>query len=116
MYGRLINPDGDGNTTTSVVAYYYRNANGIIGRFMYAEGSRQVIAWDDDWQIRRVRTCEVCGAVNPINDTCSNCSSKRFKYKTAQKEILGEDLYQLKILTLRVTVMTLLTMHKLSFS
>lgn len=92
LYGKLIISDEQGNNTARVVSYYYRNANGVIGKFMYAESSRQVITWDEDWQIRKLRTCTVCGNIQSIGDVCSNCGSKTFKYKNAVKEILEEDL------------------------
>ena len=50
LYGRLILPSTD---TIEVIIYYYRNENGVIGRFMYSSQSQQVIAWDNDWQIRK---------------------------------------------------------------
>lgn len=96
LYGRLIIADEPGNNSARVISYYYRNANGVIGRFMYAESSRQVISWDEDWQIRKVRKCKVCGTVNPIGDTCKNCGSSSFKYDNATKEVLEEDLIRLR--------------------
>ena len=92
LYGKLIISDEQGNNTARVISYYYRNANGVIGKFMYAESSRQVITWDEDWQIRKLRTCTVCGNIQSIGDICSNCGSKTFKYKNAVKETLEEDL------------------------
>lgn len=95
LYGRLIIPDEDGNNSARVITYYYRNKNGVIGRFMYAESSQQVITWDEDWQIRKVRKCKVCGTINPIGDNCKNCGSTSFKYDNATQEILEEDLIRL---------------------
>lgn len=92
LYGKLIISDEPGNNTARVISYYYRNANGVIGKFMYAESSRQVITWDEDWQIRKLRTCTICGNVQSTGEVCSNCGSKTFKYKNAVKEILEEDL------------------------
>lgn len=96
LYHRLIIPINTGNNTTEVITYYYKNDNGVIGRFMYASQSRQVITWDDDWQIRKVRTCTACGTVNPIGDSCRNCGGTSFKYKNVKTEILEEDLLRLK--------------------
>ena len=92
LYGKLIIADTDGNNSAKVVSYYYRNEQGIIGRFMYAESSQQVISWDEDWQIRKLRTCTKCDTVQPISDICNNCGNKTFKYKNAKIELLEEDI------------------------
>lgn len=95
LYGRLILPLETGNNTTEVITYYYMNEKGVIGRFMYSQHSQQVISWDKDWQIRKLRTCSVCGVINPIGDFCRNCGSDKFKYVNAEKEVLSEDLVKL---------------------
>lgn len=96
LYGRLIIPLDAAQAQTEVISYYYRNADGIIGRFMYASGSRQVIAWDEDWQIRKLRKCTACGTVNPIGDVCRNCGGTHFKYENATTEILEEPLQKIR--------------------
>ena len=90
LYGKLISPSEDNNV--EVIAYYYRNADGIIGRFMYAKHSMQVISWDEDWQIRKLRTCTTCTNVTPQGDYCPNCGGTKFKFTNATEEILTEDL------------------------
>lgn len=92
LYDRLIIPVEDGNNTVDVITYYYKNADGIIGRFMYAPHSRQVITWEEDWQIRKLRKCKVCGTINPIGDHCKNCGATKFKYENATVEILEEPI------------------------
>lgn len=92
LYGRKIMPTDTGLSTAEVVTYYYKNKNGVIGRFMYARASRQVIAWDEDWQIRKLRKCTVCNTINPIGDHCRNCGATTFKYENATTEILEEDI------------------------
>ena len=94
LYGRLILPT-DNTNGVEVISYYYKNNNGIIGRFMYAYASRQVISWDEDWQIRKIRKCAVCGATNPIADHCYNCGHEKFKFMNALNEVLEEDLMRL---------------------
>lgn len=94
LYGRLILPTDDTNGV-EVISYYYKNANGVIGRFMYAPASRQVISWDEDWQIRKIRKCATCGATNPINDYCYNCGHEKFKFTNALNEVLEEPLMRL---------------------
>lgn len=96
LYGRLIIADKVGNNSAIVISYYYRNANGVIGRFMYSKSSMQVISWDEDWQIRKVRKCKACGMVNPIGDHCKNCGGNTFKYDNATEEVIEEDLLRLR--------------------
>ena len=93
LYGRLITPI-DGTDNVDVIAYYYRNENGIIGRFIYAADSRQVVAWDEDWQIRKIRVCKTCSATNAIGEYCRNCGGTHFKYQNAEEEVLEEDIVQ----------------------
>ncbi len=95
LYGRLIIPTDDTLSGTDVITFYYKNDNGIIGRFMYAEASQQVITWDEDWQIRKIRKCAACGTVNPEGESCRNCGNEKFKYENASTEILAEDLINL---------------------
>ena len=95
LYGRLISPSEAGHNGVEVITYYYKNSNGLIGRFMYAAASRQVIAWDEDWQIRKVRKCTVCDTVNAIGDYCKNCGGTKFKYANATVETLEEPLMRL---------------------
>ena len=95
LYGRLIVPLETGQATTDVITYYYLNKNRVVGRFMYAPHSRQVISWDEDWQIRRVRKCKVCGTINPIGDVCKNCGAKGFKYEPVTEEVLDDDIMQI---------------------
>lgn len=95
LYDRLIIPLETGMATTEVITYYYLNKNRVVGRFMYAPHSRQVISWDEDWQIRRVRKCKVCGTINPIGDFCKNCGAKSFKYEPVTEEVLDDDIMQI---------------------
>lgn len=96
LYHRQILPNEKGSAVTTVITYYYRNKNGVVGRFMFAEASRQVITWDDDWQIRKVRRCTNCKAINPIGDRCIECGGTTFRYENATKEVLEEDIVRLK--------------------
>lgn len=91
LYNRVITPSGNA-AMVDVVFYYYKNKNGVIGRFAYVPTTAQVISWDEDWQIRKLRTCSTCGTVVPAADYCPNCYSEKFSYKNAEKEILEEDL------------------------
>lgn len=95
LYHRLVTPTDSASGTVEVISYYYRNEKGIIGRFMYVATTQQVISWDEDWQIRKLRKCKACSAINPINDYCYNCGNDKFKYENATTEILEEDLLQL---------------------
>lgn len=60
---------------------------------MWAKNSNQVICNEHEWQIRKIRKCTKCGTISPQATTCPVCGSKSFKYETADKEILEEDLY-----------------------
>ena len=94
LYGRRITPCGD-NNVVEVISCYYLNENRVVGLFMYAAHSRQVICNEEDWQIRKLRTCSVCKTINPMGDTCRNCGNKKFKYENATTEILENDLEEI---------------------
>lgn len=95
LYGRRITPcEGDTNVI-EVISCYYLNDDRVVGLFMYAPHSRQVICNEEDWQIRKLRTCTVCGTINPTGDTCRNCGNKKFKYENATEEILDTDLEEI---------------------
>lgn len=95
LYGKLITPISEDASTIRVISCYYLNDNHIVGLFSWAEHSRQVICDEEDWQIRKIRKCKTCGAINPIENTCYNCGHTKFEYKNAEKEILEEDLVEI---------------------
>lgn len=92
IYGRLIVPLSDDAQTVRVIACYYLNENHIVGLFMWAEHSLQVICDEKDWQIRKIRVCAKCGANNPVQTECGNCGHTHFKYVNAEEEIIDEDI------------------------
>ena len=95
LYHRKMIPINNTTNVIDVVSCYYLNSDRIVGLFMWCPSSLQVICNEKDWQIRKVRTCTNCGAVNPQGDTCRVCGNTHFKYKNAEKEILGEDLVEI---------------------
>lgn len=94
LYRRLIPADSDTGNMVKVVSCYYLNENHIVGLFSWAYHSNIVICYEHDWQIRKVRYCKKCGAVQPTQTVCGNCGSESFEYRTADKEILAEDLLE----------------------
>ena len=92
MYGRFIMPTNVDSNSVEVITYYFKNFNGIVGRFMYASATNQVITWDEEWLVRKVRKCKKCGTVNAISEYCTNCGHDKFKYDNADEEILDEDI------------------------
>ena len=95
LYGRKITPIAANTNLIEVISCYYLNDDRIVGLFMYAPHSLQVICNEESWQIRKLRTCTKCGTVNPTSDTCGVCGNKTFKYKNATTEILEEDLMEI---------------------
>lgn len=91
----LSNPTSNtvDNSSITMITCYYLNDKRIVGRFAWAEHTRQVIFNDEDWQIRKLRTCTKCGQVVPQAKVCPVCGSKSFKYKIPEKDVLDEDLY-----------------------
>ena len=99
LFGKNVIPTANGIaqtktslTTTEIVTCYYINERGIVGRFIWALASAQFIAHDEDWQIRKVRQCQNCKEIQPVQDKCEYCGSKSFKYVTGDEEILTEDI------------------------
>lgn len=93
VYGRIVTPTV--GEMVDVVNCYYLNADRIVGLFSWCEMSGQVICNEEDWQIRKIRKCQVCDTVNNSGDTCTYCGSKKIKYSNAKKEILSEPLVQI---------------------
>ena len=94
LYGRLIRsnkPDG----MVEVISCYYLNENRIVGLFMWAGTSGQVICNEKDWQIRKIRKCRRCSSINPTNTECHNCGYTRFIYENLTEEVLEEDLMEI---------------------
>ena len=93
LYGRLVTAS-DGNMV-DVVSCYYLNENRIVGLFMWAENTRQVICNEESWQIRKIRKCKHCDAVNPVQTECKTCGNKSFQYSDVMNEILENDLSEI---------------------
>lgn len=91
LYGRNISSNSDGNLINTISCYYL-NDDRIVGLFMWAPDSTQVICNEEDWQIRKLRTCTVCGNVNPVAKQCAVCGSEKMVFKNAETEILEEDV------------------------
>lgn len=96
LYGRLIMPVNNDSNIVEVVNCYYLNDDGVVGLFSWAEATRQVICDEVDWQVRKIRRCTNCGAVQPVQTTCDNCGHSHFRYKVADEEILAEDLLEVR--------------------
>lgn len=95
LYGRVIVPmNADGNMV-EVISCYYLNENRIVGLFSWAAHSMQVICNEEDWQIRKLRKCTVCGNIEPFSETCGNCGNDKFKFVNADVEILEEDIHEI---------------------
>lgn len=106
LYGRVItpvssdqsmrsgtnNPQVDMSTITTITCYYL-NDERIVGKFMWAKNSLQVICNEKDWQIRKVRRCTRCGHIQNEGQ-CAVCGSKSFRWRPAETEILEEPLYE----------------------
>ena len=93
IYDRVVTPN-DGEMV-DVINCYYLNNERVVGLFSWCEMSGQVICHEEDWQIRKVRKCTVCGEINPQAETCTFCGSKKIKYSNAEKEILAEPLLRI---------------------
>ena len=94
MYGRLITPCGESNST-EIISCYYLNEDHIVGLFMWAPASMQVVCHEKDWQIRKLRTCKRCSTVNPRGEECRNCGHRSFSFINATEETLTEDLMEI---------------------
>ena len=81
-------------STITMITCYYLNEDRIVGKFSWAEHSRQVICNEENWQIRKLRKCTSCHTIVPQAKQCPVCGKRNFKYENATTEILGEDLYE----------------------
>ena len=95
LYGRKITPAGDNTNVVEVISCYYLNEDRIVGLFMYAPHSLQVICNEESWQIRKLRTCTKCSTINPTSKSCRLCGNEKFKYENAIEEILEEDIMEI---------------------
>lgn len=92
LYGRVMTPVSRNTNVIPVVSCYYLNENRIVGLFMWAKDSRQVICNEKDWQIRKVRKCTKCHTIVPTAEVCPVCGSKSMRFESAETEILDTDL------------------------
>ena len=95
LYNRLITSVDTDTNMVEVITCYYLNKDRIVGQFMWASHSSQVICNEESWQIRKLRTCAKCGHIQPRGEKCSACGHTNFSYKNAEKEILDEDLMEI---------------------
>lgn len=95
LYDRLIIPTSQETNMVDVISCYYLNENRIVGLFMWAAHSNQVICNEKDWQIRKIRHCTKCDTIVPEGNVCPVCGHNRFRWKNAEKEILQEPIQQI---------------------
>jgi hypothetical protein len=95
LYNRRITPAGNNTNMVEVISCYYLNDDRIVGLFMYAPHSLQVICNDESWQIRKLRTCTKCSTINPTSKFCRLCGNDKFKYQNAVNEFLEEDIMEI---------------------
>lgn len=93
------NTKGPSATTnvTTVVSCYYLNADRIVGHFMWQLDTNIVIADEEEWMIKKVRKCKLCGAINPIQTECKVCGHDKFAYRVVDTEIADKDYMKLKL-------------------
>lgn len=88
-----IRGEGASKTQTdelvTMVTAFYRNEKGGVGRIRWTADT--ILEDLEDYQIRRVQTCTVCGAVGDGN-VCRYCGSKKFQEELQQYETLTEDI------------------------
>lgn len=73
----------------TMVTVYYRNAKGGIGRLRWVNDT--VLEDLEDYQLRRVHRCTVCGAVGD-GKKCAYCGARRFEDEVMEDEELTEDI------------------------
>ncbi len=73
----------------TMVTVYYRNAKGGIGRLRWVNDT--VLEDLEDYQLRRVHRCTVCGAVGD-GKKCAYCGSRKFEDEVMEDEELTEDI------------------------
>lgn len=84
--------DASADTTdelVTMVTVYYRNAKGGIGRLRWVNDT--VLEDLEDYQLRRVHRCTVCGAVGD-GKKCAYCGSRKFEDEVMEDEELTEDI------------------------
>ncbi len=92
-----INGPKETTNVTTVVSCYYLNADRIVGHFMWQLDTNIVIADEEEWMIKKVRKCDLCGAINPIQTECKVCGHTHFSYKPVEYEIADKDYMKLKL-------------------
>ncbi len=94
LYGKIIHPVKDNSNLVEVIYCYYLNENRLVGLFAWCPHSMQVICNEENWQIRKLRKCTMCGEINPTAAYCGFCGNKKFKFEVAEEEVLDEDLVE----------------------
>lgn len=95
MY-RVAIPEGPEylNKNIMITAYYFNKA-GYIARFGWVD---DVVVFDeDDYELRRFRTCRQCDERVPQGEVCPVCGGTTFVYKTSEDETLTEDIVQFDV-------------------
>jgi hypothetical protein len=80
----------------NVVAFYFLNENGTVGRIQFEEFTRTVISYEPEWLVRKKRTCKRCKTDDAVADICSVCGYKKWEWVTVDEEILENDLYEME--------------------
>lgn len=73
----------------TVITAYYRDDDGNIGKFTWANDD--ILEDIKDYQARRLERCVKCGAIKEGN-VCPNCGSKKFEVKSEDYEELVDSI------------------------
>ena len=87
-----LTPDGGYYDMAEMITCYYYNENGYVSR--YAWSSETEVFDQESYEMRQFRTCTQCGTRVPQDERCPVCGNNKFKYETAEDEILAEDIIE----------------------
>ena len=91
LYGRIVKSPTE-NDIIPIINCYFLNKDRYVGKFTWCEELGVVLCNDLEWGIRKRRECTECHSVTPIEDVCSVCGSKHFRYVPVVEETLNEPL------------------------
>lgn len=92
VYGVEIPEGGEFRGMNNMITVYYYNDSGYVSRFAWCENTEIVILDEEDYELRKVKVCKVCGTKLNANSVCPECGSRKYEYVSMEDETLNEDI------------------------
>lgn len=94
VFGVDVEESSEFKGMNTLITVYYFNEDGNLSRYGWIENTDIVVFDEEDYEMRKVRTCKECGEKMKNHEHCPTCGSSKTKYVVLEDETLSEDIVE----------------------